>query len=241
MRTFFAAISMLSIIPLGKFNPTESELGKSHNFFPVVGALFGALFLAVALLLQRYCPILPTAMLLVLLPEVLTKALHLDGLSDTADGFLSGQSRERKLEIMRDSHVGTMGVAAIFGVLGLKFTLFASISPGLVPPAIALMMLAGRSGIVFYIAMSRYARSDGKGAIWFKNKPVNGVILAWLLPAFAGWCFLGISGVLLPIWLILFAWLWSGVTKRVIGGATGDTIGGFEELCELLTLVVVAL
>ena len=236
MRTLLAAVSMLSIVPLGRFCPTEPELRRSQNLFPVAGALFGALFYGIALLLMRFCPALPAVLLLVLLPEALTKGLHLDGLADTADGFLSGRSRERKLEIMRDSRTGSMGVAAIFALLGMKFALFASLPAAVLPAAAGLMMLAGRSGIVFYIAMSRYARPDGLGAIWFRSKPVAGVVLALLLSSCAGWWFFGAAGASLSVFLVLFAFLWSRVTKRVIGGATGDTIGCCEELCELLTL-----
>lgn len=242
MRTFLAALSMLSVIPLGKFCPTEAELRRSQNWFPVVGALFGALFYGIGWLFATYFPPFPAAMLLALLPEVLTKGLHLDGVADTADGFLSGRTRERKLEIMRDSRTGTMGVAAIFALLGLKFALFASLPATLLPAAAALMMLGGRSGIVLYTGISRYARKDGMGAIWFHKKPVTGFVLALLLPTVAGWWLFGIPGLFGGVLLLAFAFLWSRITKRVIGGATGDTIGCCEELCELLILAgVVAL
>ena len=239
MRTLLAAVSMLSALPLGRFCPTEDELRRSLNLFPVVGVLFGALFYGIAWLLAAYVPPLPAAMLLALLPEALTKGLHLDGLADTADGFLSGRSRERKLEIMRDSRTGTMGVAAIFALLGMKFALFASLPAERLAAAAGLMMLGGRCGIVLYNAMSRYARPNGLGAIWFRSKPVAGVVLALCFPSVAGWVFFGIPGAFAGLLLLVFAFLWSRMTKWVIGGATGDTIGCCEELCELLILAAV--
>ena len=152
--------------------------------------------------------------------------------------FLSGRSRERKLEIMRDSRIGSMGVAAIFALLGMKFALFASIPAAALPVAAGIMMLSGRCGIVLYNAMSRYARPDGLGAIWFRRRPVAGIVLALLLPGALAWWFFGMApGVALGAALLLFAFLWSRITKSVIGGATGDTIGCCEELCELITLV----
>lgn len=156
--------------------------------------------------------------------------------ADTADGFLSGRSRERKLEIMRDSRTGSMGVAAIFALLGMKFALFASLPPELLPAAAGLMMLGGRSGIVLYIGMSRYARPDGMGAIWYREKPFAGILLALLLPSAAGWFFFGVPGCFAGLALTVFAFVWSRITKQVIGGATGDTIGCCEELSELLIL-----
>ncbi len=239
MRTFLAAISMLSILPLGRFRPTETELQRSQNLFPVAGLLFGGILCCAAWAIEWIgIPCLPAAMLLALLPEMLTKGFHLDGLADTADGFLSGRSRERKLEIMRDSRIGSMGVAAIFALLGMKFALFASIPAAALPVAAGIMMLSGRCGIVLYNAMSRYARPDGLGAIWFRRRPVAGIVLALLLPGALAWWFFGMApGVALGAALLLFAFLWSRITKSVIGGATGDTIGCCEELCELITLV----
>lgn len=236
MRTFLAAVSMLSALPLGRFCPTETELRRSLNLFPAAGLLFGAFFYGIGWCLAGYCAPLPAAMLLALLPEALTKGLHLDGLADTADGFLSGRSRERKLEIMRDSRTGSMGVAAIFALLGMKFAFFASLPPELLPAAAGLMMLGGRSGIVLYIGMSRYARPDGMGAIWYREKPFAGILLALLLPSAAGWFFFGVPGCFAGLALAVFAFVWSRITKRVIGGATGDTIGCCEELSELLIL-----
>ena len=158
---------------------------------------------------------------LALLPEALTKGFHLDGLADTADGFLSGRSRERKLEIMRDSRIGSMGVAAIFAQLGMKFALFASIPAPALPVAAGIMMLSGRCGIVLYNAMSRYARPEGLGAIWFRRRPVAGIVLALLLPGVWAWWFFGVvPGSALAVVLLLFSFLWSRVTKAVIGGAT---------------------
>ena len=102
MRTFLAAVSMLSALPLGRFCPTETELQRSQNLFPAAGLLFGVLLGCAAWgLVYLQLPLLPTAMLLALLPEALTKGFHLDGLADTADGFLSGRSRDVVEELER--------------------------------------------------------------------------------------------------------------------------------------------
>ena len=165
MRPFLAALSMLSCIPTGRFQPTEKDIMRSIHFFPAAGILFGAMFYALAWLFANYLPHPAAAMLLTLLPEFLTKGFHLDGLADTADGFMSSRPKERKLEIMRDSRIGTMGVFAIVALLGMKFALFGSMT-AMVAPAAALMMLNGRCAMVLYIGMSRYARPEGLGALF---------------------------------------------------------------------------
>ena len=235
MRSFLAALSMLSIFPTGNFLPTEKDLKSMISYYPLVGLLFGGLFYALGLgAAQLPSPV--GAMLLALLPEVFTKGFHLDGLADTADGFLSGRSRERKLEIMRDSHIGTMGVGAIFALLGLKFSLYAALPAAALPTAAAMSALCGRCELVWHIGTSRYARKDGLGKWSFGAPPWPGMLLGIMLPAAAGVALLRLPGLWFPAVTVIFGLLWSRLTEMVIGGATGDTLGATEELAELLTL-----
>lgn len=238
MRAFLAAVSMLSCLPVGKFYPTEDDMRRSIHFFPAAGLLFGAIFYGIAWLCLRYFPHTLSAAFLTLAPEFLTKCFHLDGLADTADGFLSSRPRERKLEIMRDSHIGTMGVFAIVALLGMKFAALESMTGEMILSAVPLMLLNGRCCAVFYVGLSRYARPDGLGALFFRKKPWGGMISGVLAMGLCGWLLAGIPGLIASGSVILFAWIWSRVTKQVIGGATGDTIGASEELAELLTLLL---
>jgi len=239
MRTILAAVGMLSILPVGRSMPTENELRRMTDFFPLAGLLLGAILFGAALGL-RHLPPLAAAVLMTFLSEALTKGFHLDGLADTADGFLSGRPRERKLEIMRDSRIGTMGVGAVVCCLGFKFACFASLPPALLPAAGALMMTAGRWGMVCYIAMSRYAREEGLGKICFQRGPVFGIVSGVAFTAALCTLFPG-SRALRVLLLPAAMFLWSRITRRVIGGATGDTVGCAEELSELLTLFVLIL
>lgn len=235
MRTFWAAVTLLSVFPVGRFLPTEKEMRNVVNFYPAAGVLFALIFWGAAHG-ALYCPTAVAAMLAAILPEALTKGFHLDGLADTADAFLSGRSRERKLEIMRDSHIGTMGVAAIFALLGLKFALFSSAAPILYPALAGMMILGGRCAIVWYIAFSRYARKEGLGKLSFETKPSGGLVSGSIFLLGAGYLFFGAYGLLYLPFCVLAMFLWSRITARVIGGATGDTIGAAEELAELLFL-----
>ena len=239
MRTLLAALSMLSVLPLGRFQPTERELRRSLDWFPVVGVVLGAILWLLAWPVAQYCPPAVSAVLLALLPEVLTKGFHLDGLADSADGLLSGRPRERKLEIMRDSHLGTMGAAAIFAVLALKAALYHALPTAWLPFAAGYSALAGRCGLVWYIAFSSYARPEGGlGALWFGRKPWLGLGISAVLAGAAGVRTLHAAAWLPPVALVALCFLWSRVTRWTLGGATGDTIGAAEELTEVLILAV---
>ena len=240
MRTILTALSFLSILPVGGFMPTEDEMRRMTDFYPAAGLVLGALLWGAGWVFCRYFPPLVAAALLTFFSEVLTKGFHLDGLADTADGFLSGRSREKKLEIMHDSRIGTMGVGAVVCCLGLKFACFASLPLALMPGAGAVMMVSGRWGMACYIAMSRYARNEGLGRICFERRPLFGVASGALLTAALGVFFFGLRApAVLGLFLVMFGW--SRLTRRVIGGATGDTIGCAEELSEVLTLLILLL
>ena len=121
--------------------------------------------------------------------------LHLDGLSDTADGLLSSRNRQRMLEIMKDSHVGAMGVIAVACVLLLKFASLASLEPARLWPAALLMPLAGRAAICVHLALLRPARPEGLGAVFCKRRRIGAALLAIALLAATGWAAMGVRGL----------------------------------------------
>src|SRR6266480_7666006 len=128
-----AAVRFLSVLPV----PGRAQLfGKDEAaphlvvggaYFPLVGLLLACLLWLLVLLLMLLVPQLALAALLVVGLVILTGGLHLDGLMDTCDGLFGGSTRERKLEIMRDSHVGAFGVLGGVCILLLKFAIFSSL------------------------------------------------------------------------------------------------------------------
>jgi len=235
MKPIIAAIRFLTILPLpGAYGSGEKDLASSVPFFPVVGLLAGAAALGVSWLLLRAFPPVPAALLLVAFLAAVSGGLHLDGLADTADAFLSSRRRERMLEIMKDSHMGVMACLALFFVLGLKVALFASLPPKLWLRAAFLAPVAGRCALVISMALLPYVRpKGGLGAAFYRNRPR---LAAWLaaavLFAAAAWA-AGLAGLIaaagaIAIVFIFCAWSW-----RKIGGATGDTLGASCELAEL--------
>ena len=174
MRQLLAAIRFLTILPLpGTWGTAEDDLARSVAFFPLVGLLLGAAAAAVAWGLALVAPPMVTAAVLVIVLLGFSGGLHIDGLSDTADGFLSCRSREQMLEIMKDSHAGPMGLVAVVCVLLLKFAALSSIAllqPAVLWPAVLLMPLAGRSAVCINLAILPSARPDGLGAVFCRSR-----------------------------------------------------------------------
>ncbi|KPV56855.1 cobalamin biosynthesis protein CobS [Paenibacillus sp. A3] len=261
-----AAFQFLTRLPVPvKLDYHDALFRRSVVFYPLVGLVLGLIAAAVGLLLTSLLPPLPAAALLLGIWVLLTGALHLDGLMDTADGILSHRSRERMLEIMKDSRVGAMGVIAAVLVLLLKWSLLTELLPAAVTGSqgklwllLALVPLWTRWYMVVAIACWPYARQAGSGMGGFfrgvgAGHAAGSGLVALLLSlcvvaageAFGGltlpfWHMVGIVGILLAV-TIGAGVLMSVSIHRKLGGLTGDTYGAMNELLEAALLLVLVL
>jgi adenosylcobinamide-GDP ribazoletransferase len=208
------------------------------SWFPVVGALVGALVGCAWWGADRLWPPAVAAGLTVVADLALTGMLHVDGLADSADGLLPHHlGRERRLEVMAEPTVGAYGVAVTVGVLLLRFGALASMEPSVL--LIAGAWCGSRTVMAVAARALPYARSEGGlatvmlGGDW---KPVGlyGVIAAVSLGAFAGGRRTEIAvaaGLVASAAVVLFA-------RRRIGGFTGDVLGAAGIVGETVALVV---
>ncbi len=247
MKSLFAAFQFLTVIPLpGGKGIGEKDIAGSLPYFPVVGLVIGLVAAAGDFVFTLLFPPGVAAILTVLLLVLVTGGLHLDGLADTADGIFSVRSRERMLEIMRDSRIGTMGVLAIVFVIALKIAALAPLVHIQRLGIIILMPIAGRMAMLLMLTALPYARRDGGLATLFIRSR------SWLNPAFAmfflvftgwllgagGWLFSPWTGIVLALGGIAAAGLAAWFIYRKLGGFTGDTIGAVAEITE--TVVALA-
>jgi adenosylcobinamide-GDP ribazoletransferase len=182
------------------------------------------------------------SVLTVALLAALSGGLHLDGLADTADGFLSSRPRARVLEIMRDSHIGVMGVTVLVFVLALKVMSLAELEGALRWRVLVIAPLAGRSLQLVTLSLLPYARSQGGLAAIFLRRR-SGLHALWAVGALilAAVLLFGPSGGLAVAGAaLLAALLVGGASLSRLGGFTGDTLGATSEIVEMMILVVVA-
>jgi adenosylcobinamide-GDP ribazoletransferase len=234
MKAFFAAIQFLTIIPVpGAKGIGTADIERCAPFFPFVGLLIGSVVALFAYLISSLFPSFPAAVLSVLALLIITGGLHMDGLADTADGVFSVRSRDRMLEIMRDSRIGAMGVLAIVFTIALKIS---ALTPLPLPQRLAILVLmpiGGRFAMLFMLTVLPYARKDGGLATLFIARR------SWLNPFFA-LIFLGTAGWFIGAWLgivatsaaVVAAGLVSWHIYHKLGGFTGDTIGAASEIAE---------
>lgn len=236
MRAFLAAVQFLTVCPFPNgWCADVKALGRSTPWFPVVGLLIGCMAAGLDYALGQVFPELLRSVLLAIFLLGVSGGLHIDGLADTADGFLSSRPKERVLEIMKDSRTGSMGAAAIVCVISLKIAVVYSLPETARWWTLIMMPLAGRSALVTNLSVLPYAREEGGlGSVFHKNRSVLHVFWALAVLSLVGW-FAGVwAGLFAGVLSFAMGLLFASYVYRKIGGLTGDTLGAACEIVELV-------
>lgn len=245
-----AAFQFLTRIPIkAQLNYTDDLFRRSTVYYPVVGAVVGGVLAAACWLLGQLLPSIPASVLALGVWVAISGALHVDGLMDTADGLLSHRSRERMLEIMKDSRVGAMGVVAGVLLLLLKFSLLVSLLPhsGAFIAFAVVAPVWGRWFVVWAIAGWPYAREgQGLGSLFASVTRAEAgaasllaIAVSLIVFAVFGFSWTDIVGYTAGSLLIAGAigYLLARGMARKLGGLTGDTYGALIELLECAVLL----
>lgn len=239
LNRFLAALQFLTILPV-KRNIDPKDTGRSLVWFPAVGLVIGGCS-AVVFKLAKLCGLSPlvSAMAGVLALCLLSGFLHIDGVADTADGFFSSRPREKILDIMRDSRLGTMGAAALFFILGLKWAALCSMPQGMAVRALILAPIAGRTAQVITLAYLPYARkSGGLASVFIPNRSFSTLVVVSLFTIVAAFVAGGVKGLVAIGVSCLAGACFNLWCMAKIDGMTGDTIGAISEIVETVIICV---
>ncbi len=230
MNDFLTALGLLTIVPVRYREPITA---RAYAWFPLVGLLIGAILIVAQFLLRAVFSHLVAAALLLALWVVISGALHLDGFADACDGLFAATTRERRLEILRDVHLGTFGAVGLLLLLIVKFAAMAS-APSFAP--ILLAPVLGRWAMVF-AATFPLARASGMAALFRAGLTWRIVLVATILAGLScaffgafGFAALGVASIV--------AWLLARLALNRLGGLTGDIYGMICESVETSVLVL---
>jgi len=232
-----AALQFMTTLPLGK--PVRLEPAAMAPLFPLAGLLLGLITALADVAFRRLWPQGVAAVLDTVLLIVLSGALHLDGLADTADGIFSHRGRQRALEIMKDSRVGGMGVVAIVCVLGLKAAGLSAVWQHRFVVLTAVPALS-RSGILLAMRTLPYGRPEGGLGHPFFKKRLSPASFWGVLPPVALVLSCGLAGVPLLAGFVLVTLLLIGFYRRKLGCVTGDMLGAMIETSEAVLFLLAA-
>lgn len=230
---FLVALQFLTIARVKKTLPfDEATLGRAGVFFPLVGLLLGIIAWSLDRGLRPLVPAGMVSIVLVTALAVLSRGFHLDGLADSADGLLGSRDRQRSLEIMKDSALGTFGVLALIIVLLLKVRSLELLQGGYKELALLLGPMLSRWSCVVMAYSSRPARSEGLGAMFVKGTQFREFGLASVFTLVVVFALVEIVGLVLFVPLAGLILSFTLYCNRRLGGVTGDTLGALGEMVE---------
>lgn len=236
-KAFILGLQFLTRLPINtRIDFDKKILSKTPIFFPIIGMIIGGIAAIIYYLLSfinKDFAALGTVLSLV----VITGGLHLDGLSDTCDGFFSSRTREKVLEIMKDSRVGTFGVIAIVFDILFKYILLRTMDTSVAVSALIISCAIGRTMIVMFISFGKSARPGGMGEIFVSKNSKNYFALALLILFVIG-SIIGKFAFLIAFFsAVIFSILFMRYSYEIIGGVTGDVYGADCELSEIIVMM----
>lgn len=241
VRSFLIALQFLSRIQAARQSVwTNEDFGRAVIFFPLIGTVIGVFLWAVYTVFQQLFTPFCTASIVVAAWFYITGGLHGDGYMDTADGLMSGQGRERMLEIMKDSRAGAGGVMAFVMLAILKISFLASIPSFFVPFCLVSIPTAARLGALVSIFAFPYGRDNGLGMAFVQYQPPHVLAKGFVLALLPLW-YTGPFHFLALGWGLLFSLGANRYICRRLGGVTGDTYGAVIEASEAAMLALTAI
>jgi adenosylcobinamide-GDP ribazoletransferase len=239
-----AAFGLLTRLPVWRLtDAAPAEFVRSVWAFPIVGAVIGGLggvFYALAIRIGLASSL--ASLLAVGCMILLTGALHEDGMADTIDGFGGGRTAERRLEIMRDSRIGSYGALALIVAVGLRVAAIATLAdPWRVLIALVVAGSLARGAILVVLLTAKPARNNGMAA-GLARVPMGETIAGLAMPLVLGAILLPFPRVLfLALIAALIAWVIARAATSRIGGHTGDVLGATAVISECAALLVLTL
>jgi len=239
-KSFVLATSMYSKLPVPHTEWSDRAMAYVFCFFPWIGLVIGgAAYLWSVLSAFLQFNGLLTAAGYVLIPIAVTGGIHIDGLCDTCDALGSHQSRERKLEILKDTHTGAFALIGLGCYLLLITALWSDVT---VVPSLFLIPVLSRTLSGLCAVTMKNARGTGLLASFSQASDLrcNRVVLAlWLIAVCAGLVLLGGWPVVVGAGVSLLFFI--HLSKKEFGGITGDLAGWFVQICELVCLACMVL
>ena len=234
IRRFLVAVQFLTRLPVPRaLNSSEADIGKAAAFFPLVGVIVGGGAALGFVALQRILPPPTSVFCAIVFAAFLTNGFHEDGLADSFDGFGGSWTRDRVLEIMRDSRIGTFGALALIFIVVGKVTFLSSLTPGQVWRWLIVAHTASRWTILPLCVWLPYARAEGQGKLVAKQvgvlEIITGTFTLLLVLIILSW-----QAALAALLVTTLVTLLSGLYFRArLQGITGDCLGAANQLTEV--------
>ena len=233
---FIILIQFMTRIPIPiKVDYSEKKLGKSIKFFPLVGLIIGLILYCTHFLKNILYSKTIIAVILIIVEIMTVGIIHIDGLGDTFDGLFSYAKKERMLEIMKDSRIGTNGAVVLILYFITKIALISEII-AINPKYLIIFPIIARFSTSTNTGLADYARKSGMSNAIISENGIFEVIFSLVLTNILVFFIIGSKGTVTVFVALLFIILFMLNVRKKIGGITGDTMGASLELTSILVL-----
>ncbi|MFA6924546.1 MAG: adenosylcobinamide-GDP ribazoletransferase [Bacteroidales bacterium] len=244
LKYFLHAIIFYTRIPVGiKIDCTENLTNKSIKYLPLIGWIVGGFSAFVFYFSNLILPVSISIILSMTASILITGAFHEDGFADVCDGFGGGYTKERILEIMKDSRIGAFGVIGIVLILMFKFFLLENINSISIPVALIAGNTISRLAAITVTFSNSYigTAETSKSKLSDERITVLNLLFALIIGILPILLFQKYLFFILIIPVFITKWLMMLYFRKKIGGYTGDCLGAIQQVCEIvfyLSLIV---
>lgn len=236
MKSLVLIFQFLTKLPINiKIDADKKDFSKGIIWFPLVGLVIGLLLAGLYYISSLVFSTILVSVIIVVFEIFITGGLHLDGLADSFDGLYSYRDKDRMLEIMKDSRIGANGVIILILNILIKVFLINEFNQDYIYYALILMPVVSRFTTVFLSRFSYYARKNGMGGFFIGETSTKQFVIALIMTLLFSMIYY--QSILILIVIIIITIIFRNHVYKKIDGITGDILGAWVELSEVLYLI----
>ena len=241
-ENFLLMLQVLTRIPINKSLPCENtDFKRGANFFAIVGLVIGVIQFVVYSFLIKFFSLDIAVIFIIIIDILITGGFHIDGLGDTCDGFFATKGKDKIIEIMKDSRIGTFACIGIIINLLIKFIGYTTVLNNTTSYIIILLPMISRVSIVLISYIGKAAKKTGSGNLFINTVTFNEVIINYLLFILIAIFVLDLKRLFMILIIsIITTILFNKYCNSKINGITGDSLGANNELVMLILLIALS-
>ncbi|MCD3244650.1 adenosylcobinamide-GDP ribazoletransferase [Clostridium botulinum C] len=240
MKNLILMIQFFTRIPINvEINVKEDSFAKGICYLPIVGLIIGMFNVATYVIASKLTTGMFPIVVALLANTMITGAFHIDGLADTCDGIFSSRKKERMLEIMKDSRVGTNGAIAIVFDFMFRACILNSLSEKYILISIIMAPVVAKTIVTLLMCFSVYARKEGGlGGVFLEKVEPFRMIIAFAICIILGYLVIGYKFLLILFITVIIMEIYKKFIYSKIDGMTGDTLGAANEIAEIMFILI---
>ena len=241
-ENFLLMLQVLTRIPINKSLPCENtDFKRGSNFFVIVGLVIGLIQFVVYSFLIKFFSLDIAVIFIIIIDIFVTGGFHIDGFGDTCDGFFATKGKDKIIDIMKDSRIGTFACIGIIINLLIKFIGYTTVLNNTTSYIIILLPMISRVSIVLISYIGKSAKEIGSGNLFINTLTFNEVIINYLLFILMAIFMVDLKRLFIMLLTsIITTILFNKYCNSKIDGITGDSLGANNELVMLILLIILS-